>query len=446
LSLLFDGNDQDPEITAPQEAMGKRFLVKIDDMAFRGYGVARIEGKVVFVPFSATGDEAWIEIEEEKKSYAIGRLKEITRPSSWRVEPPCPYFGACGGCQWQHIDYSFHGEIKKRILEDILRRMGKAKETPAITVVPSPRAYEYRTRVQLKVETGRMGYYRERSHELVEIDRCLISHPLINRIISSIRDEISAFPPLEGFEINVSPEEEKGVLLLHVTSDLPRQKSFAESLLRSNPVLKGLAVIGEKASSLYGDPFLHLAVPSFYEGQPQGLKLRSSPGSFFQVNPDQNQRLIETVLKFVEVKRGERVLDLYAGIGNLTLPLAARTQEVYGIEENTAAVKDAGFNAASNGLEGCAFIHGRVEKLLGRWEKGKPDVIVLDPPRGGCIRIMDRIAGLMPGRIVYVSCDPSTFARDIRLFSEKGFELRRLTLIDMFPQSYHMEVVVLLTP
>ena len=425
--------------------MSERFLVKIEDMAFRGYGVARIEGKVVFVPFSATGDEAWVEIEEEKKSYAIGRLKEIALPSPWRVQPPCPYFGLCGGCQWQHVDYSFHGEIKKRILEDILQRLGKVKETPAITVVPSPGPYEYRARIQLKVQRDRIGYYRVRSHELVEIDRCLIAHPLINRIIPSVKAEISGFPPVEGFEINVSPEEGKGVLMLHVSSHLPRQRSFVESLLRSDSDLKGLVVVGEKGSTLYGNPFLHFAVSSLHAGGSKPLKLRSSPGSFFQVHPDQNQRLVETVLEFAEVKRGERVLDLYSGIGNLTLPLATRTAEVWGIEENATAVEDARFNAAFNSLEGCAFIHGPVERHLPQWERGRLDVIVLDPPRAGCIRIMERIVDLKPGRIIYVSCDPAKFARDIRLFSQKGFELRRLTLIDMFPQSYHMEVVGLLT-
>ena len=352
--------------------MSKKFPSKIDSMAFRGYGVTRIEGKVVFVPFSATGDEGWVEITEEKRNYAIGRLKEITSPSPWRVEPPCPYFGICGGCQWQHIDYPFHGEIKKGILVEILRRVGKVKEMPAVTVVPSPSPYDYRVRVQLKVEKGRMGYYRERSHELVEIDRCPISHPFINRIIHSLREEVSSFPPIQDIEINVSPEEGKGVLVCHVSSPLRRQRSFAESLLRSNPILKGLAVTGEKGPTLYGNPLLHFTVSSLCDGKPLLLKLRTSPGSFYQVNPEQNHPLIETVIEFAGVKRGERVLDLYAGIGNLTLPLATRTGEIWGIEESVTAVEDARFNAAANGIEGCTFIHGAVERLLTRSGERKP--------------------------------------------------------------------------
>jgi 23S rRNA (uracil1939-C5)-methyltransferase len=426
--------------------MSEQFLVKIEDMAFRGYGVARVDGRVIFIPFSAKGDEGWVEIVEEKKNYAIGKLKQITQPSAWRVDPPCPYFGVCGGCQWQHIHYPVHGEIKKGILHETLRRLGKQKNIPPITAAPSPRPYGYRVRVQLKVEKGRLGYYRERSHQLVEIDHCPIAHPFINQIINLLRKEVSSLPPVEDIEINVSPEEGKGVLVFHVSSSLREQKSFTESMLRSTPILKGLVVTGEKAPVLFGSPFLNLTIPSLQEGEPQSLKLRSSPGSFYQVNPEQNQALVKTVLEFAEVKKEERVLDLYAGIGNLTLPLATQAVEVWGIEENKKAVQDARSNAKENGIESCGFTRGSVEDVLDSWDKGNPDVVVLDPPRAGCNRIMPQIAGLKPTRIVYVSCDPATFARDVSLFSEKGFELRRVTLIDMFPQSYHMEVVGLLIP
>jgi 23S rRNA (uracil1939-C5)-methyltransferase len=242
--------------------MNQQFHSKIESMAFKGYGVARIEGKLVFIPFSATGDEGWIELVEEKKNYAMGRLKKLTQSSPWRVDPPCPYFGVCGGCQWQHIDYSFHGEIKKGIFEEILHRLGRVKEAPIIQVIPSPDSYGYRVRVQLRVKNGRMGYYRERSHQLVDIDRCQISHSLINQIILSLRKELSSFPPLKEIEINVSPEEEKGGLVVHLHSSSRGRKHFAESLLQSCPVLKGVAVIQEGRLTLSGDPLLHYTIYS----------------------------------------------------------------------------------------------------------------------------------------------------------------------------------------
>jgi len=426
--------------------MNQQFPVKIEDMTFRRYGVARIGGKVVFVPFSATGDEGWIEIVEEKRQYAIGKLTELTHPSPWRVHPPCPYFGICGGCQWQHIDYSLHGNIKEDILKDILRRLGKVKEIQPVTVAPSPKPYDYRVRVQLKVEKNSIGYFRERSHQLVDIDHCPISHPLVNQIILFLRRERLLFPPLEEIEVNVSPEEASGILILHPLRAHPIAEVFVHKLLQANAGLKGVAIAGTEGLIPYGDPYLHLPLVFSRFGEKHSLRLRISPGSFYQVNPEQNQTLIETVLEFGEINRRQRVLDLYAGVGNLTLPLGTEADQVWGIEENGTAVEDGRFNARLNGMERCHFIQGAVEDVLSRWEEGSPDLVVLDPPRTGCKGIVDRIAALKPEKIVYVSCDPATFARDAGLFSEKGFELRKITLIDMFPQSYHMEVVGLLTP
>jgi 23S rRNA (uracil1939-C5)-methyltransferase len=174
------------------------------------------------------------------------------------------------------------------------------------------------------------------------------------------------------------------------------------------------------------------------------LTLRTSPGSFFQVNLKQNEKLIQEVLEFSRGKKNERALDLYSGVGNFALPLATVTQEVWGIEENAVAVKDARSNARSNGIGNGEFICGKVEHVLKKWKKEKPDLIILDPPRTGCKEALDQVAGLKPKRIVYVSCEPTVLARDLRLFSDRGYFLRELAFIDMFPQTYHMEVVGLL--
>ena len=425
------------------KVMNRNVKVEIESMAFKGYGVARHDGKVLFVPYSVKGDKAWVEIIEEKKHHSFGRLSNLTTPSPWRTDPPCPYFGVCGGCQWQHINYLAHGELKKGILEEILKRLGGLKAIPPITVAPSPDPYGYRVRVQLKVKGKAMGYYQERSHHVVDIDHCQISHALVNEIILSLRREFTFFSQMEEIEINVSPKEGKGILILHSCSLPDGWEDFLEEFSRACSILKGCAIVRKSGLTLIGDPCLNfiLSINRYREGRK--LRLRASPKSFFQVNLRQNEKLIQNVLEFSDVKRDERVLDLYAGIGNFTLPLAAEAKEVVGIEESRSAFEDARFNIVENGFKNCDFRHGRVEDLLKHWETHGPDLIVLDPPRMGCKKITDQIVGVKPKRIVYTSCEPTTFARDLRLFSERGFHLQRLILIDMFPQTFHMEVVSL---
>jgi len=414
-------------------------------MAFRGYGVTRIDGKVIFIPYSVTGDEGSVEIIEEKKSHSMGRLLEIVKPSSWRVEPPCPYFGVCGGCQWQHIEYSQHGDLKKEILKEVLRRLGGLKEIPSVTVTPSPDPYEYRTRVQLKVKGKGLGYYQERSHQLVDIERCPIAHPLVNEMIPLLRNAFSSFSHLQEIEINVSPEEGRGVFVFHPQKFNQRFEKIVNVSFQKPPVLKGLAIRGKRRATILGDPHLNFTIHLARERGERNLTLRTSPGSFFQVNLKQNENLIQKVLEFSDPKGNQTILDLYAGVGNLTLPLAIVSKQVWGIEENLVAVKDARFNLENNGIKNCSLIHGKVEDILENWKWENPDLLVLDPPRAGSKTALDQAVRLKPEKIVYVSCEPTTLARDLRLLSNRGYALRELALIDMFPQSYHMEVIGLLT-
>ncbi len=424
--------------------MTNKVRVHIESVAFKGYGVTRIKGKVVFIPYTVTGDQAWIELIEEKKNYSMGRLIQIIEPSAFRVDPPCPYFGRCGGCQWQHIDFSNQGELKKRILAGILKQIARQKEIPSISLVPSPDPYDYRVRVQLKVKGEAMGYYQERSHKMVEIDHCSISHPLVNQIIRALREDSFALSRMEEIEINVSPGEGRGVLVLHPRSYDQRIEHFIMEFLQNQPILRGIAIAKKGGLNLLGDPTLNLRILLNQAREKRNLTFRISSESFSQVNLEQNQNLIQTVLQFSEVNKEDRVLDLYAGAGNLTLPLAMGAMEVLGIEENKMAIEDARFNAERNGIKNCDFIHGRVEDILMSSKRETPDLVVLDPPRTGCKTILDQVIRLKPKKIIYVSCEPTTFSRDLRLFSERGYALQRLGLIDMFPQTFHMEVIGLL--
>ena len=399
--------------------------VKIESVAFKGYGVTHLDGKVVFIPYTAPGDEGEVEIIEERKNYSIGRLKKILVPSPWRVEPQCPVFGQCGGCQWQHIDYSIHGKLKKEILAETLKRLGKLKEIPPVSVASSPQSYDYRVRVQLKVEGKAIGYYQERSHKIVDIDHCPISNPLVNQIIQELRGALSLFSRMAEIEINVSPEEGKGVLLLHPFSLDGRTEDGLREFLQVHPIFKGCAVKQKGGLALFNEPHLHFTTSLNRDGEKRNIEFRTSPGSFYQVNLEQNRTLSQTVLQFSDVNENQRVLDLYAGVGNFTLPLAVRVKEIVGIEENRTAVEDARFNAERNRIRNCDFIQGRVEDVLKQWKRESPDLIVLDPPRMGCKIALNQITKLRPKKIVYISCEPTTFARDVRFFSERGYAVQK---------------------
>jgi 23S rRNA (uracil1939-C5)-methyltransferase len=289
----------------------------------------------------------------------------------------------------------------------------------------------------LKVKGEKLGYYQERSHQLVDIERCPIAHPLVNEIIPLLRKERLLLSSTEEIEINVSPEEGKGVLIFYFLKPSQGWETSARQFLKSHPILKGITTLRKRQTASLGKPHLNFTIPL-------NLTLRTSPGSFSQVNLRQNDNLIQKVLEFSREHKNERALDLYSGVGNFTLPLATVTQEVWGIEENSVAVKDARFNAQFNGIENARFIRGQVEDVLKKWKREKPDLVILDPPRTGCKGAVDQVAGFKPKRIVYVSCEPTILARDLRLFSERGYSISELALIDMFPQTYHMEVVGLL--
>jgi 23S rRNA (uracil1939-C5)-methyltransferase len=424
--------------------MGDNIELTIASMAYKGYGVARDKGQVIFIPFTLPGERVRVAITEVRKDYAFGRCDEIIEPSASRVSPPCPYFGVCGGCQWQHIGAPFQAELKRGILVETLGRLGRLASLPPVSVIPAPSPYGYRIRVRLKAEEGRIGYHRERSNALVEIEQCLIAHPLVNRILAGLRDSVL----LSGFSgeaaITVSPDEGKGVLLLRSPALELRDLSPARSLLRRMPDLKGLAIASGGKPVSFGEPFLHFSLRPEMEGKEAPLRFRVSPESFIQINPEQNRALVRTVLDDGAVREGEKVFDLYAGIGNFSLPLAARGAVVFGIEESGGAVREARWNAEENGLGRCRFVRGKVEEVLRSEQPEGTGLVVLDPPRAGSREALEAIARLRAGRMVYVSCDPATLARDLRFFTDRGFRIERLTLLDLFPQTYHMETVALL--
>jgi 23S rRNA (uracil1939-C5)-methyltransferase len=266
----------------------------------------------------------------------------------------------------------------------------------------------------------------------------------VNQALASFRQVPALFDAIDELEINVSPEEGKGILILRQKRTDPPSHPRLQEMLNDHPVVKGAALMAKKGSRHWGNPSLTYTVSFQKEGKTGYVRLQASPESFFQVNLEQNRALVQTVLDFADLTGSERVLDLYAGIGNFTLPLAMEAHEVLGVEENGKAVEDGRLNVLENRIDRCRFICGKVEDVIRKIEDRRWDVVVLDPPRGGCKPIASLMAEWKPQRIVYVSCDPATLARDLPLLLEKGYVFEDLRLIDLFPQTYHMEVVGLL--
>lgn len=367
-------------------------IIQIDRLAFGGEGVGRVDGKVVFVPWAVPGDRVRVRVVADHGKYERGELIEVIDPSPDRVDPACPVFGTCGGCQWQQMNYASQLRWKGEILAETLRRVGRIPEANILTIIPAPEPWNYRRRIQLKVAAdGRIGFHAFRSHEVVTFPDCKIADPLLNEKLESIRQGPQR--PCAGFELS----------------------------LNGTGVVK---VLGE-----------------------------TDPAVFSQVNPAQNKNLVGTVVDFAfgnaeqAFTKKKRVVELYAGSGNLSFPLAERVGGIFCVEENPEAVRRGEKEADARGAANMAWIEGSAEWGLKKIHRSRVDVdlLVLDPPRRGAKEVLDLVCVIRPRAIVYVSCDPVTLSRDLNLLVRRHYRLDKVQPIDMFPQTYHVESVSRLT-
>lgn len=411
-------------------------VVEITGLAYGGSGVGRINGKVVFVPYTAPGDKARIEITSEKKGFSEGRLVELLSASPSRVAPPCKYFGLCGGCALQHISYPVQVEWKDQILRETLKRIGKTEPLQWSPPVPSPKEFAYRTRARFHADGPRFGFYESGSHRVVDIEECPVLEPGLNVALSGIRGAFRASGAdpsvLKGFEIGLGNDG-----LAAASFDLSRTPPAAlMKALEKITGLKGFELRGPLSKTL-GDLSLDYSA--------SGMNLRSRIRVFSQVNLPQNENLINKVLEYCGLTGTERTLDLFSGTGNLTLPLGKASKEAVGVESNGQAVKLAIENAALNRITTATFVEedaaGWLARNIKTLEKERPHVVVLDPPRGGDPEAAGLLAALKPKKIIYVSCSPPTLARDISMLAGSGYRLFRAGVLDMFPQTYHIESV-----
>jgi 23S rRNA (uracil1939-C5)-methyltransferase len=393
------------------EALAREAVVSIEKWVYGGAGLARIDGRIVLVPFTLPGETARI----EDSGGVHAKLLDVLEPAPERVSAPCPIFGRCGGCYYQHAPYEFQLARKTEILREQLRRVGKIEYPGEIGIVSGP-PFGYRNRVQLHIDRGRIGYLAAGSHELVAVEgECPISSPRINQAIAAVRGRLN------------DPRFPRFVRSLELfTNETDLQLNVLES---DRPVAR---------------PFFDQFESSVTIDYPTSFGMfRVSPRSFFQVNRFLTERLVETALSGVHGDLagagGNTALDLYAGVGLFAIPMARQFGSVVAVEGGASAARDLEFNAARAGAN-VRVQHARVEDFLGALD-ATPEFVLADPPRAGLGKsVVQELLRLRPPRVTIVSCDPATLARDLATLS--AYTIERLTLVDLFPQTYHLEAVV----
>ena len=442
-------------------------VVTIEDIGSDGEGIGKHEGYTLFIKNTVVGDKVLAKVMKTGKSYGYARLVELIEPSPFRISPRCPISDKCGGCQLMHMDYAKQLEYKENKVRSCLTRIGGFKDIPMEPICGMDQPYYYRNKSQFPVgrnKDGRItiGFYAGRTHSIIDTEHCYIGAEVNVKIIQFFRGF------LEKYGIEPYEEETHKGLLRHILtrvgfhtgevmvclvingSDFPHREELVKGLLQI-PGMKSIClnrnaaktnvILGDKVIPVWGEPYITDFIgPIMY---------RISPLSFYQVNPEQTKKLYDITLDYAGLKGSEVVWDLYCGIGTISLFLAQRAKKVYGVEIIPEAIEDAKKNAELNEISNAEFYVGAAEEVLPRKyreEKIEADIIVVDPPRKGCDQsLLDTILAMAPKKVVYVSCDPATLARDLKYLCERDYELVKVRPVDQFGHSVHVETVCLLS-
>jgi 23S rRNA (uracil1939-C5)-methyltransferase len=423
----------------------------IEKLVYGGDGLARLpadehgRGKAVFLPFVLEGEEVEAELTEQKPGFARARAQSIVRPSPKRVDTPCPYFQSCGGCHYQHTSYEHQLEIKAAILKENLRRIAKLELETELEIVPSP-PWNYRNRTRVKIQSGpefALGYYRFNSHELLPVRECPISSPLINQAIAALwewggAEQVS--PEVREIEIFADSGDEALLLEVYCARGVSDAQGLAETIRSKIPHATGVVVFENgsvpSSSGDRGPRNLAAAGPGEILYKTGEATYRVSAGAFFQVNRHRVDRLANLVITGLT---GNLALDLYAGVGLFSSLLAGSFAQVIAVESSQTSHADLAHNSPENVKAVCAGTEPYLQKAAG---KLRPDVVVVDPPRSGLgERVVKLLSGLKAAKLIYVSCDPSTLARDLRGLLDAGYRVEQAHLVDLFPQTFHLESV-----
>ena len=426
----------------------------IDGIGSEAFGVGRWQGMAVFVPGAFPGEDVKVRLCQVKKNYARATLLEVLTPSPNRIGPDCIHTAACGGCAFRHVTYDAELRMKQQMVAQSLHRVGGIEmEVPLPLASSSPNCYRNRANLHVERTDGlRVGFYNSGTHRLCELNRCLLLRPALQDLLSLLQEELPRYAEglssLRDLSIRCNGKEDQLQLTFVTGRPLPEVKRIAESLRLREPRLTSIwECSGPAVYGVYGKRWRHIDGLPYLEEELGSLRLQLSPASFLQVNLEQTLRLYDTVRDFAGLTGEESLLDLFSGVGSIALFLAAFAREVRAVESNEAAVSDAIRNARLNKIENCRFLCGAAEDVLPRLVANglEVDVAVLDPPRAGCERrLLDAVVGAKPRRIVYVSCDAATLARDLRYLQELGYFLQRIQPVDMFSRTRHVETVCLL--
>jgi len=444
---------------------GKAYTIAIQSLGTSGEGVGKVDSFTVFVRGALPGEEVRVQIEDVKKTYASGRLLEIVRKSGDRVEPVCPIYEDCGGCQLQHLDYMAQLKVKRQQVIDAVTRIGKMPDAYVEPTIGAVSPWNYRNKMQFPVgrEKGKtiIGCFARGSHRIIDTEDCHIQKQGNNEIVNAVRDvaaelHISVYDEdrhtgvLRHVVGRVGLGDELMVCLVTAVEHLPREREFVKLLRAKLPNLVSVqqniqtyhnnVIMGRETKLLWGKPTILDRIGR--------LKFHISPRSFFQVNTEQAEVLYRKALEFANLHGGETVIDAYCGTGTISLFLAQKAAKVYGIEIVKPAIEDAKRNARDNHVKNAEFLVGDATRVMPQlYRQGvRPDVIVVDPPRAGCTPIvLKTFAEMNPERIVYVSCNPASLARDLAILAPLGYHPQKIQPVDMFPQTSHVETVCLMS-
>ena len=440
---------------------GSVYTAVIDGYSSEGLGIARVNGAVVFVPHAVRGEEIDLRITKVMKTSCTGEIVKIHNPSPERMEPECPYAGKCGGCAYRHLTYPEELWAKRQRVQDALTRIGGLDLTVE-EILGAKNPEHYRNKSQYPVGAdGSIGFFQARTHKVVPIRRCLIQTEAADRTAQAVgewmrRYKISAYDETTGKGlvrhvcVRVNRKGESLCCVVVNGNKVPREPELAAYvtaavphtvgvLLNSN-TRRGNVILGDKYRTLFGRNYLMDTLC--------GLEFKLSMPSFYQVNRDQAEVLYGKALEFAGLTGNETVLDLYCGIGTITLCLAKAAKRVIGAEIVPPAIRDAKENALRNHVENAEFFCGDAADIAAKLESDglRPDVVTVDPPRKGLApEVIASVAAMGPEKVVYVSCDPATLGRDVKIFREFGYEAKRAAAVDMFPGTAHVETVVLLS-
>lgn len=443
--------------------VGQELEVEITGFSHEGHGVGRYQNFTLFIPDALAGEKVRARITEVRKNFARGVIRAIVARSAERAEPDCRVYRECGGCQLQHLDYPAQLRMKKEQVANAIERIGGLE---GVTIHPvlgmaEPRNYRNKLQYPFGMADGQVlvGCYRRGTHQIIAAADCLIQHPVQHGILATVRqlverDRVSIYDETTGRGLlrhilikNGFHTSQVMVVLVTNGDRFPAGEKLAMELASAHPEIKsvvqninrsrGNVVLGRENRVLWGSDGIIEELG--------GLQFKISANSFFQVNPVQTEWLYNRAVEYAGLTGGERVVDAYCGVGSLTLFLARKAKEVYGIEVVPEAIADARSNAAMNGIENTRFLVGETETVLPKLVRDgrRFDVAVVDPPRSGCeASVLQAFAEVQVARIVYVSCNPSTLARDLKILDELGYRTVEIQPVDMFPQTYHIECVV----